>query len=118
MQTTVVTIPTAKITDWDTFHSVFQEALGFPGFYGRNMNAWIDCMTYLDEPSCGMTSVSVAEGELVALQINDAPDFQRRCPEQYEALIECASFVNFRRAELGQKPVLTLLLSGWFRKPS
>lgn len=113
-----MTIPADKITDWNTFHTVFQGALGFPGFYGRNMNAWIDCMTSLDDPSSGMTRVSVADGELVALRIDDAPDFQRRCPEQYEALIESASFVNYRRIEVGEKPVLTLMLCGWFRNPS
>jgi len=50
MQTTVITIPTHRITDWDSFHDVFAEILGLPGFYGRNMNAWIDCLTSADEP--------------------------------------------------------------------
>jgi hypothetical protein len=118
MQTTIVTIPTDQITDWDTFHSVFQAALGFPDFYGRNMNAWIDCMTYLDDPPSGMTSVSVDPGELLALRIDDAADFQRRCPEQYEALIECAAFVNYRRIAVGEEPVLSLMLNGWFHDPS
>ena len=88
MQTTVITIAADQISDWDSFHSVFQAALGFPEFYGRNMNAWIDCMTDIDDPSGGMTNVSVARGGLVALRIDDAPDFERRCPEQYRALIE------------------------------
>jgi hypothetical protein len=116
MQTTVITIPTDQITDWDSFHSVFQATLGFPGFYGRNMDAWIDCMTYVDDPRSGMTTVSVAEGELVTLRIDDAPDFQRRCPDQYDALIECAAFVNYRRMKRGANPVLTLMLGGWFRQ--
>jgi Barstar (barnase inhibitor) len=85
MQTTVVTIPTNQTAGWDSFHSVFQAVFGFPSFYGRNMNAWIDCMTYLDEPPSGMTSVCIDPGQLVAIRIDDAPDFQRRCPEQYEA---------------------------------
>jgi len=42
-------IETKKITDWDSFYSVFAEAMCFPNFYGRNMNAWIDCMTYFDD---------------------------------------------------------------------
>jgi hypothetical protein len=114
MQTTIIAIPANQITDWDSFHSVFQAALGFPDFYGRNMNAWIDCLSYLDDPPSGMTSVSVKAGELIALRIDDAPDFQRRCPEQYDALIECAAFVNQRRVDVGKTPLLTLMLSGWF----
>lgn len=53
---TVVKLDTRPITDWLTFHTVFAKSFGFPGFYGRNMNAWIDCMTSLDDPSAGMTS--------------------------------------------------------------
>ena len=118
MQTTVITIPVDQITGWDSFHTVFQATLGFPDFYGRNMNAWIDCMTSIDAPGDGMTSVHAQMGGLVALWIDDAPEFQRRCPEQYEALIECTAFVNFRRIEVGEKPVLTLMLSGQFPNPS
>jgi RNAse (barnase) inhibitor barstar len=33
------TIEIKKITDWDSFHSVFVGAMGFPGFSGRNMDA-------------------------------------------------------------------------------
>ncbi len=72
MKTTVVTIPTDAIVDWDSFHEVFRTALGFPDFYGRNMDAWIDCMTSIDDPSSGMTDPSVAPGELFALRIDDA----------------------------------------------
>jgi hypothetical protein len=30
----VVHIPASQISDWETFHDVFAEALGFPVFYG------------------------------------------------------------------------------------
>jgi hypothetical protein len=113
-QTTIITIAADKITDWASFHSVFEQTLGFSDFYGRNMNAWIDCMTYVDDPASGMSSVMIAEGDLLALRIDDAPEFQRRCPEQYRALIECAAFVNYRRMERGAAPVLALMLNGWF----
>ena len=118
MQTTIVTIPADRITDWDSFHFVFKTVLGFPEFYGRNMDAWIDCMSYIDDPRSGMANVFVGPGELMTLRIDDAPDFQRRCPEQYKALIECAAFVNYRRIEGGETPVLALMLNGWFAKPS
>jgi len=45
-----------RISDWNSFHDTFADTLGFPSFYGRNMDAWIDCMTCLDDPEAGMTS--------------------------------------------------------------
>ena len=114
MQAKVITIPTGTIVDWDTFHDAFEEALGFPSFYGRNMNAWIDCLSDADDPEGGMIADPVARGELLTLSISDAPAFRKRCPEQYDALIECAAFVNFQRVEEGDDPFLALLIEGWF----
>jgi RNAse (barnase) inhibitor barstar len=115
MQTGVVDIPVEHITNWDSFHDVFQQALGFPEIYGRNMNAWIDCLTSADREDHGMMKVTVRPGELLTLRINDAADFRQRCPEEYAALVECAAFVNYRRMEVGEPPVIALLLCGWFR---
>lgn len=113
MDAKVVAIPVEEITDWDTFHDVFGKALGFPDFYGRNMNAWVDCMTSLDEPEEGMTTVTVAKGGVVILRIDSANDFQKRRPELYDALVECAAFVNWPRIKRGAEPVLGLMLSGY-----
>ena len=117
MRTTVIAIPAAEITDWASFHDVFKRIFGFPDFYGRNMNAWIDCMGDLDDSGTGMVQVAVGVGELVAIRIDDAAEFQRRCPEQFLALLECTAFVNFRRIEMGEPPILTLMLSGHFPPP-
>lgn len=114
MNTTLVPIPTDLIVDWASFHKVFAEVLGFPDFYGENLNAWIDCMTYADDAEAQMLARAVPPGELLALQIDDASDFAVRCPEQFKALVECTSFVNYRRVEVGGKPVLSLLMSGYF----
>ena len=107
----IIKIPTAEITGWASFHDVFQRVLGFPSFYGRNMDAWIDCMTGVDGDA-GMTSVTVPPGDVLILEIEDPFDFKERLPEQYDALIECSSFVNHRRTEVGDPPVLALLLNG------
>ncbi len=77
-----------------------------------NLNAWIDCMTYVDSPKAGMTSVTVQPGQILGLRIHDPFDFRKRCPEQYEALIESVAFVNFRRCEIGEAPIIALLLEG------
>ena len=104
----VIRIDGNRITDWETFHSVFAEALGFPGFYGRNMNAWIDCLGSVDEPEAGMTSVSVSMGCVLTLQVDNVDGFTSRCPEQYAALVEAAAFVNWRRVNQGGSAVLAL----------
>jgi hypothetical protein len=103
-----VQIDASKITDWDSFHDCFSETLGFPDFYGSNLNAWIDCMTYVDDAGAGMTTVHVAPGEVLVLCISGMADFKKRCPEIYEALVECSAFVNFRRIETGRQAVLAL----------
>jgi hypothetical protein len=105
---TIVTLDTRRITDWDSFHAVFAEAFGFPDFYGRNMDAWIDCMTSLDDPDAGMTQVHAPSGGVLVLQREDVDDFSRRCPEQYAAVVECSAFVNWRRIEVGEPAVLAL----------
>lgn len=104
----VVEIDTSGIVDWDSFHDVFAKELGFPDFYGRNIAAWIDCMTYLDDPSAGMTQVHAPEGGVFVLALSDATGFAARCPEIFDALTECAAFVNYRRLEVGEPPVLAL----------
>lgn len=107
-----VAIPVGKIADWPSFHDIFQCELGFPDYYGRNMDARIDCMTSLDAPLDGVSTVTVEPGERLALKIDGPFEFRRRCPEQYEALIECTTVVNYRRIEIGEPPVLALLPVG------
>jgi RNAse (barnase) inhibitor barstar len=102
-----VRVQTKKITDWDRFHTVFAETMGFPDFYGRNMNAWIDCLTWPDD---GMTWFTVAPGELIHLEIVDTKDFAKRLPEIFQAFIESTTFVNWRRVEKGDLPILALVL--------
>ena len=100
-------VDTKKITDWDSFHSVFAEAMGFPAFYGKNMNAWVDCMTYFDD---GMTRFTVPPGELFHLEVANTKDFAQRLPEIFQAFMESAAFVNWRRQEKGEPAILALVL--------
>jgi len=72
------------------------------------MNAWIDCLSYVDNPEAGMTTIIVGAGDVLTLQLNVIDEFADRCPEQYAALIECAAFVNWRRIEVGERPIITL----------
>ena len=95
----------SQIKDWESFHATFAQTLGFPDFYGRTMDAWIDCPIYEDD---GMTDFPVGPGDVLTLQLEDCKDFRDRCPEIYEALIDCAAFVNWSRIKMGCRPILAL----------
>jgi len=92
-----VIIDANRITDWESFHDVFSECVGFPDYYGRNMNAWIDCM--------GDESVI---GDFIHLRIEGVNELKTRNFDIYEAIMECSAFVNYRLTENGEKPVLSL----------
>ena len=106
----MVRIDANRIVDASSFHTVFASAFGFPAFYGRNMDAWIDCLTYLDDPGAGMTTVHIAPGQSLPLVVEHASGFKARCPELFAALVECAVFVNWRRVETGEFPARALAL--------
>ena len=91
------TINAEEITDWDSFHDVFQKRLEFPEYYERNLDAWIDCMS--DE---------TISGDFLHLKIEGMKELKERCPEIYEAIAECSAFVNYRLTENGEDPVLAL----------
>ena len=101
----IVRIDGVGLSDWACFHDVFAEALGFPDFYGRNMNAWIDCLTSLDAPEDGMTSIHGSATDPLVIHIDNADSVPS---EVFDGLVECAGFVNWRRIESGEPAVLAL----------
>ncbi len=106
-----IILPAAEIHDFETFHTVCARTLGFPGFYGRNMNAWIDCMTCVDDPAAGMTSVTMAKGDQLTLEIPGSMELRGRAPEVFDAFIECLAAVNKRFVEHGDQPAIALVLA-------
>jgi hypothetical protein len=104
----VARVDCSRIRDWASFHDEFARVFGFPDFYGRNMDAWIDCMTSLDAPSDGLSQIHCEPGQVLTLQLDGVADFKVRCLEQYSSLLECSAFVNFRRLEIGGAAVLAL----------
>ncbi len=103
-----VRLDTKQITDWKSFHLQCKKEFGFPDFYGMNMNAWIDCLTYLDEND-EMSNIHLATGEMLHIEVSDTKDFNSRLPEIFDALVECSAFVNRGYVDNGKSPVLSLL---------
>ena len=109
MTTYIVRLETKRITDETTFHEVFADIMGVPGFYGHNQDAWIDCMGYLDEPEAEMTRFTLPAGEMLYIHVIDTEDFQQRLPTLFRDFIECTAFVNRRRTDAGSPPLLSLV---------
>lgn len=107
-----VAIDCRRIVDAETFHDVFAAALGFPAYYGRNMNAWIDCLSYADDAEAGMVHPPVPAGGVLVLQLDGAADLKSRLPSLYHDIVECAAFVNWRRLEGDDGPVVALSFHG------
>ena len=103
-----VTIDTKAIHDWDTLHAVCKEAFGFPDFYGSNGNAFIDCLTCLDEDD-GMSRFVLKPGETLTVELPGADEFAERAPGQAVALLAWIGAVNARHADDGKPPMLVLV---------
>lgn len=107
-------MPTARLNgmnvrNWQDFHRESQSAFGFPAFYGRNMDAWIDCLSTLRDGD-GMSQFTLEPGEALDVEVLHADILRRQAPEILDALLECAAAVNERYAENGEKPALSLVL--------
>jgi hypothetical protein len=104
-----VSLDGRTILDWPSFHRECQVAFGFPDFYGHNMNAWIDCLSYLRDDE-GMTRFRLAPDEVLQIEVSHAEALRNKMPALLDELQECIAFINERYADYGEKPALALLL--------
>jgi RNAse (barnase) inhibitor barstar len=95
----IYTFKAKKLITWSSFHKEFMEVMNFPDYYGKNMDAWIDCMDELCDQGT------------IALYIKNGKLLKDQSPEIFSALLECSAFVNFRRIELGEKPELMIAIN-------
>ena len=93
---------------WDAFHTTFATAMGFFEGYGRNMDAWNDCMGSIDDPAPGLSEVRIVPGEVLTIRVDYATRLKNDGPDQWTALLECTGFVNWCRTEDGDPAILAL----------
>lgn len=103
-----VQIPEQAFQSEEAFHEAFARAMGFPAFYGKNWDAWIDCMSYVDDPSMGMSKVSVGKDEPLEIEILVG---KRRYHEAraWGDFCSCLAAVNARLARNGSKTRLIII---------
>ncbi|MFC3110284.1 barstar family protein [Undibacterium arcticum] len=106
---TKVILDGAAIRDWAAFHNLCEQAFGFPEFYGRNMNAWVDCLSYLRDDD-GMSKFHLTEHEVLQIELLHAEQLRQSAPEILEELEFCIAALNERYEDYGELPALSLLL--------
>jgi RNAse (barnase) inhibitor barstar len=98
-----------RMLDWPSFHVESQERFGFPDFYGRNMDAWVDCMSGVRDDD-GMSSIVLAPDEVLQIEVTNSDALRKKAPHILSALEDCVEAVNERYAEDGENPALRLEL--------
>lgn len=103
-----VTLNTGQINDWHSFHEQSAKAFGFPAYYGNNLNAFIDCLTYLPEGD-GMSGIVLGEGEQLIVHVPNCAQFALNHSDIWLGFIEAVSAVNQRYVSAGSIPRLVLV---------
>ena len=90
------TINGANISSWDSFHDEFQKEFGFFEGYGRNLNAWIDCMSDLSTNGeyDSLTKFNLNNGDRLILKIINTEGWKKKSPETFDAFIDCCISAN------------------------
>ena len=104
----LIRIDARRLTDSAGLHEAVAEAFGFPATYGKNLDALVDCLTHLDDPRTASSRVQVFPGQVALLVIEHADAKGKSQAAQVKTLVDAVAFVNWRRFEKGQPPVLAV----------
>jgi Barstar (barnase inhibitor) len=106
----IFTLPVERIFDWQSFHHESAKLFGFPEFYGQNMNAWIDCLTYLADDDDMNSIPPLSQNENLVLHVPEFQGFSQRVPEICNALLECSASLNQRYIQASEQHRFVLVL--------
>ena len=104
----IIRIDARRLTDAAGLHAAMSEAFGFPASYGKNLDALVDCLTSLDNPKAALSRVQVFPGQVVLLVLDHIDGKNKPQAAQVKSLVDAIAFVNWRRMETGQPPVLAV----------
>jgi hypothetical protein len=92
-----------NIKDADSFHNEFAKKMGFFDGYGRNMNAWIDCMRdiYTNGEYESITRFNLYKGDSFTCNIDNANTWISYSKETFEAFIEAFKFIQKEASKHG-----------------
>ena len=104
----IIRIDSRKLMDDDTLHTTLSEAFGLLPSYGKNLDALVDCLTHLDDPKAGLSRTRTFPGQVALLAIEHVDGLGKPQETQLKRLVDVVAFVNWRRMEKGQAPVLAV----------
>src|SRR5262249_41258426 len=104
----LIRVDARRLTDAAGLHAALGEAFGFAPGYGKNLDALVDCLTHLDDPRAGPSRVQVFPGQVALLVIEHTQAMGRQTGAQVKSLVDAVAFVNWRRLEENQPPVLAV----------
>jgi len=97
------------ITDEASFHAQCVQVFGFPEFYGNNIDAWVDCLSYLRDDE-NMTKFRLKSNEVLEIVVQDGEAMKAQVPDLLEEITFCVAGINERYEDYGEKPALKLVL--------
>ena len=98
MSVVEVVLDGKQLVTWDGFHTECADGLGFPEFYGRNRDAWIDCVS--DIGGGLMRAELQAEAEFLIV-IESSAAWAAAAPEIVIEFVQLLEAVHMRLREAG-----------------
>ena len=98
----------ATIVNWASFHDEFSRAFRFFDGYGRNRDAWIDCMTDLHGPTA-LSGLRLPAGEPIEIVLNDSATLVKSHPEIFAELLRLVRYANNLYAEAQEDVRITII---------
>lgn len=106
MKFVTIDIDFSLIETLDDLHDILFEKFGFPDFYGRNINALIDCISSIRYPEEGMTSFFLNRDEFLLIRTRNMATSNENISTFLIRAIECLN----EREQLTIKQDLVFLL--------
>ncbi|MDX5631075.1 MULTISPECIES: barstar family protein [unclassified Brenneria] len=102
-----ITLNFSSIKTMDELYDELAFKFGFPDFFGRNIDAVIDCIFGIRYPDEGMTKINISENGYLSLNIKN---FSGADEKVKEAIIFIIEFVNYKYQFKGREPAILLCL--------
>jgi Barstar (barnase inhibitor) len=104
----LIRIDARRLKDAAALHTTLGDAFGFFEGYGKNLDALVDCLTSLDNSKAALSRAQVFPGQIVLLVIEHTQGLNPAAAAQVKSLTDVVAFVNWRRWENKQPPILAL----------